>query len=302
MRIVLGQNQYGKEQIRIVRVERGPGSHRIKDLTVSISLSGDLDDTHLGRDNSKVLVTDTQKNTVYAFAKEHGITEVEDFAILLARHFVDSQPSIHRARVRIEEYTWSAALPADPEPAGTARAVQHTFTRSGQETRTAEVVYDGAEFTVTCGLTGLRAFKTAGSEFRGFVQDRYTTLQDTADRVMTPDITARWRHSTPTGVVPADGWARAYDQTRGHMLQAFDDTYSFSQQQTLYAMGTRILEYRAELDEVRLALRNMHHFAVDLSPFGLSNDNEVFYAPDRPYGIMEGTVLRDGAAARIPTD
>jgi urate oxidase len=41
---------------------------------------------------------------------------------------------------------------------------------------------------------------------------------------------------------------------------------------------------------------NKHHFAVDLMPFGLENDNAVFYAADRPYGLIEGTVLRDDAA------
>ena len=28
---------------------------------------------------------------------------------------------------------------------------------------------------------------------------------------------------------------------------------------------------------------------------GLTNDNEVFYASDRPYGLIEGTVTRDDA-------
>jgi urate oxidase len=40
---------------------------------------------------------------------------------------------------------------------------------------------------------------------------------------------------------------------------------------------------------------NKHHFAVDLRPFDLENDNEVFYAADRPYGLIEGTVTRDDA-------
>jgi urate oxidase len=34
---------------------------------------------------------------------------------------------------------------------------------------------------------------------------------------------------------------------------------------------------------------------VDLSPFGLANENEVYYAADRPYGLIEGTVLADDA-------
>jgi urate oxidase len=60
-------------------------------------------------------------------------------------------------------------------------------------------------------------------------------------------------------------------------------------------MGSAVLEARPEVAEVRLSLPNKHHFLVDLSPFGLKNDNEVFHAADRPYGLIEGTVLRDDA-------
>src|SRR3712207_7939987 len=49
--------------------------------------------------------------------------------------------------------------------------------------------------------------------------------------------------------------------------------------------------FRSEVCEVRLALPNKHHFLVDLSPFGLPNDNEVYLAADRPYGLIEGQVL-----------
>jgi urate oxidase len=52
--------------------------------------------------------------------------------------------------------------------------------------------------------------------------------------------------------------------------------------------------------EVRLALPNKHHFVVDLSPFGMENPNETFYAADRPYGLIEGTVLREGAPSAGP--
>jgi urate oxidase len=66
-------------------------------------------------------------------------------------------------------------------------------------------------------------------------------------------------------------------------------------QQTLYAMGREVLEHRPEIAEVRLTLPNKHHLLVDLAPFELANPNEVFVAADRPYGLIEGTVLRDDA-------
>jgi urate oxidase len=79
------------------------------------------------------------------------------------------------------------------------------------------------------------------------------------------------------------------------MTSAFRDTYSYSLQQTLYAMGTAIIDTVPDICEVRLALPNKHHFLVDLEPFGQPNSNEVFYAADRPYGLIEGQVLADDA-------
>src|SRR5690349_2612613 len=106
MGITLGANRYGKAEIRLVRLVRDSDTHELRDLNVSVALAGNLAGPHLTGDNSTVLPTDTQKNTVYAFAKEHGVGELEEFALLLARHFVDSQPSISRARVDISEYGW----------------------------------------------------------------------------------------------------------------------------------------------------------------------------------------------------
>ena len=58
-----------------------------------------------------------------------------------------------------------------------------------------------------------------------------------------------------------------------------------------------MLEKHPEIDEIKFSMPNSHHFLVDLSPFGVENNDEVFWAADRPYGIIEGTVLRDGAPA-----
>lgn len=103
---ILGQNQYGKAENRVVKITRDGATHHIKDLNVSVSLSGDMDAVHYSGSNAHVLPTDTTKNTVYAFAKEHGIASAEQFGIHLARHFVTSQEPIRTARIRIEEYSW----------------------------------------------------------------------------------------------------------------------------------------------------------------------------------------------------
>jgi urate oxidase len=258
---------------------------------------------------------------VYAFAKEHGIESAEQFGIPLARHFVTSQEPIEKARIRLEEYAWeridtsrTASPPAGPPadtaspPVGTASdssgadEPRHSFVRKGQETRLAQVTYDGSSWEVVSGLKDLVVMNSTDSEFWGYVKDRYTTLPEAHDRILATQVSARWRFRWSDEEQPAPDWDTSYEQVRKHMLQAFAETYSLSLQQTLYEMGSRIIDRRDEIDEVRFSLPNKHHFLVDLQPFGLENDNEVYFAADRPYGLIEATVLRDGCAARIPAD
>jgi urate oxidase len=278
MAIVLGANRYGKAEIRLVHVSRATERHGLTDLNVGVALTGDLDATHLTGDNSGVLPTDTMKNTVYAFAREHGVGEPEAFGLLLARHFVSSQPQIRSAVVTIESFGWQRLGP-------------HSFQRAASCTRTASVTVGDTEQVVS-GLTGLTLLNTTASEFHGFPRDRYTTLPETTDRVLATAVDARWRHVG----VDAD-WAGSYAGVRDALVNAFVNTYSHSLQQTLLSMGTLALAARHEVAEIRLTLPNKHHLLVDLAPFGLDNPNEVFVAADRPYGVIEGTVTRDDVPA-----
>jgi urate oxidase len=350
----LGPNNYGKSGVRVVRVGRESPRHELRDLTVHTALAGDFDATHYRGDNTGVLPTDTQKNTVYAFARE-GIGAVESFAERLARHFVDGTPSVTTARVQVEEQAWS-------------RIGEHSFTRGeGGELRTTEVVYDGRAVRTVSGVRDLLLLNTTDSEFSGFLVDEYTTLPETDDRILATAVTATWEYrsaagatSDPTGsgagaslgqeartgigpdessavrpgtgtdgfievdrpATGADGPVdagpsvngaaaaeaaqgdEAYDGTffnsafataRGALLEAFADTYSLSLQQTLYAVGERILKAIPEVAEVRLSLPNRHHYLFDLGRFGLDNPGVVFQAGDRPYGLIEGTVRRENA-------
>ncbi|MFH8256983.1 factor-independent urate hydroxylase [Streptomyces roseolus] len=297
---VLAQNQYGKAENRIVRIARKGGEdgawHEIRDLNVSVALRGEYRDVHLTGDNANCLPTDTTKNTVYAFAKEHGIASPEAFAILLAKHFVTSQPVIREAQVRVEEFAWERI----PVP---TRKEQHSFVRKGQEVRTAQVTYSEATgLQVLSGLKDLTVMNSTNSEFHGFIKDEYTTLQEAYDRILATKVTARWANSAAAAAAdPEHDWDRSYEKARRHMLEAFAETYSYSLQQTLHAMACRVLDHVPTVNEVRLNLPNKHHFLVDLEPFGLKNDNEVYFAADRMYGLIEGTVHRDGVQPVIAT-
>ncbi len=286
MTIVLGDNQYGKAETHVVRVTKsGPDgkTHEIKDLNVSVALAGDFAASHVSGDNSKVVPTDTQKNTIFAFAGDGPIGDTEDFALRLARHFVSEHTWVFRARVSIEEQPWSRiSVDGQPHP--------HAYVRTGSELRLATATSTDVGAWVVAGLRDLVVLKSTGSEFSGFPRDRYTTLPETKDRILATAVTAHWRY----GTTEAD-WSESFAKTRRVLIETFAVKHSLALQQTLYAMGEAVLHAQPEVAEIRLSMANKHHFAVDLTPFGLVNKHEVFYASDRPYGLIEGTVIRDDA-------
>jgi urate oxidase len=282
MGIVLGPNQYGKSENRVVRIVRDTPRHEIHDLNVSTALRGDFAAAHTDGDQSQVLPTDTQKNTAFAFAKKHGVTSPEDYALALARRLVEATPSATSALVRVEEYAW------DRITVGGA-GHDHSFVRRGAEVRTTEIELSSEAAHVVSGLKELTVLKSTGSEFKGFLKDEYTTLPEADDRILATALTARWRYADRGRI----DWNATYDDVRALLLATFATTYSRALQETLYAMGRAVLEAHPEIEEISFAAPNKHHFLVDLAPFGLDNPGEVFIAADRPYGLIEATVTRD---------
>ncbi|MCE0765436.1 urate oxidase [Pseudonocardia kujensis] len=281
MGIRLGANDYGKAENRVVRIYRDAPRHEIRDVTVSTSLRGDFSAAHLEGDQSQVLPTDTQKNTCYAYAKEKGLREIEDYALTLARHFVADVEPVTGARVAVDEHTWER-VPVD------GRGHDHTWVRRESEIRTTAVEVSAEGERVVSGLRDLVLLKSTGSEFAGFLRDGYTTLQETHDRIMSTSLVAEWVYAG-TDV----DWDKSWADARRILLERFATVHSLALQQTLWEMGKAVLEAHPEITEISLSAPNKHHFVVDLAPFGLSNDNEVFYAADRPYGLIRATVSRD---------
>ncbi|WP_234661784.1 factor-independent urate hydroxylase [Agromyces marinus] len=280
--MVLGANQYGKAEVRVVKLTRDTERHEIDDLCVTSQLRGDFTAAHVDGDTRCVVATDTQKNTIFAFARD-GIGSPEAFLLRLADHFTGSFDWVTGGRWEAESTAWQRI-----EAHGAAH--DHAFVRGGQEVRTAVVVADGGARHVIAGLRGLSVLKSTGSGFEGFPRDRYTTLTETADRILATDVTCRWRYA-----VEEVDYDAVHASVRSLLLEAFADQYSAALQATLYDMGRRVLEAHPEIAEIRLSMPNNHHFLVDLAPFGLDNPGEVFYAADRPYGLIEASVERAGA-------
>lgn len=275
----LGKNQFGKAENRVVRVYRDTDRHEIRDLSVTSQLWGDFTTAHTEGNNEHVVPTDTQKNTIFAKAKEEGITSPEDFLTVLADHFTSGFDWVSGGRWAAEEYGWSRINDHD-----------HSFYRSAPEVRTSVLTRDGDVDHLISGFYGLTVLKSTGSGFAGYPKDKYTTLPETEDRILATDIATRWRYNTTS--IDFDA---VYNRVKDIIMSTFTDHYSRALQQTLYKMGEKVIVEVPEIDEIRFSCPNKHHFTQDLSPFGLENPNEVFYAADRPYGLIEASVVRDSA-------
>jgi urate oxidase len=281
--IEVGQNRYGKSAIRLVKVDRATTPHRVRDLTIAIALEGDFAASYSAGDNSAVIATDTMKNTAYALAGEHLTGAIEDFAIALGRHFLAAGTEVERARVTIAEHAWRP-IGASPD----------AFTRDASETRTATVVVGRDGVTVHAGIADLAVMKTTRSAFEGFPRDRYTTLKETDDRILATKVTAGWRYGPDASIDHDASWAAVRDT----LLDTFADHHSVSVQASIWIIGKAVLERHPEVDEISMSLPNLHHWTVDLRPFGLENDREVYVSTTEPHGLIEATIRRSD---RLPS-
>jgi urate oxidase len=281
MPIKLGTNAYGKNAVNLSRVIRHDGHHEFRQVSVSVQLTGNFESAHTLGDNSLILPTDTQKNTVYALAKEHFTGTIEAFGLVLARHFVSRNPQVSKARIELVEHLWQRmSFEGQEHP--------HSFTGGGSEKRRAVVALtaDGTT-TVHAGLKGLMLLKTTNSGFVGYPKDEYTLLPETTDRILATECEAEWEYTS------ADvDFEALYQKIRTSLLRTFSAHKSLSVQHTLYAIGEKILEENDEVKEISLIMPNKHHIPFNLEPFGQANTNEVFVATDAPFGYITGTVVR----------
>lgn len=281
MAIKLTTNAYGKNAVNLSRIIRHADHHEFRQVSVSVQLQGDFDRAHTQGDNALILPTDTQKNTVYVLAKEHFTSTIEAFGLTLAGHFLTNNPPVSKVRIELTEHGWQRmAFDGRPHP--------HAFTGSGPEKRRAIVEQTAAGAQVWAGLQDLLLLKTTDSGFENYIQDQYTVLPPTADRILATKCEATWRYDTAELDFEA-----AYQRIRTRLLRTFSEHKSRSVQHTLYAIGEDILAENSEVVEISLIMPNKHHIPFNLEQFGLDNKNEVFIATDEPFGYITGTIGRE---------
>lgn len=279
----LGANRYGKSRIRLVTVDRSMDRHEMRDLTVDVSLEGDFTAAHVDGDNANIVATDTMKNTVYAFAREHLTGPPEVLGLAVARHFA-AYPQVDKAVITLRLHGWSRIpLASGGSP--------DAFTRSGELTRVAIVAASAGGATVEAGIEDLTVMKTTRSAFTGFERDAWTTLPEADDRIMSTKITAVWGYGE-TAAEPGFDFDAAFEGARSTLLTVLAEHFSPSVQTSVWIMATAMLEADPAMDWVRMVLPNLHHWTVNLEPFGLDNRDMVYVSTTEPHGLIDATVRR----------
>jgi urate oxidase len=277
----LAENTYGKCQVRVVRVKRDKPMHSFQEWSVEILLTGEFGECFTTGDNSRILATDTMKNTVYSLARDTEAQSIEDFALELSGYLVRNNPQVAEATISIVSIPWTHV-----NVDGTT--FPSAFQQTSGELQTATVSYTrGGEVAVTSGLQDLVIMKTANSGFEGFIRDSHTTLPETADRLLGTAVRAQWKYSSSS--VDFD---RLRGFARNTLLKTFAEHESRSVQHTLYAMANALLESAPEIEDIQITMPNKHCLLVDLSRFGKTNPNEIFVPTDEPYGYIEARLCR----------
>ncbi|HEY6167800.1 MAG TPA: urate oxidase [Verrucomicrobiae bacterium] len=280
MKAKLLDHQYGKSRVRVMKILRKGPTHSIKELTVAVALAGDFESSYTSADNTRVVPTDTMKNTVNALAKEHLGAETERFAATLAQHFLKKYPQVKTATVELSERVWDRlVIHGKPHP--------HSFSSSQQARPSARVVVMEGSIEIESGIEDLLILKSTQSGFEGFPKCEFTTLPETSDRIFATALKATWTWTREPADYPAANAA-----ITAALLEPFALNYSPSVQVTLFQMGEAALKACPEISRIHLAMPNKHCLLINLKPFGLDNRNEVFVPTDEPHGQIEATIVR----------
>ena len=274
-------HQYGKARVRVLKILRDGPVHTLKDLDVAARLRGDFESSYTSGDNTKVTPTDTIKNTINIFARQHLGPEIERFALLLGEHFLTRYEQVHQAEIEVSERRWERLLvDGQPHP--------HSFQAGSEGRMFTRVTCDRTTKTVRSGIRDLVILKSTGSGFENYPKDEFTTLPETADRILATSFSSTWTFKDQP-----ENYNRANEAILTAMLKVFANNYSPSAQTTLFQMGEAALAASPEISGLDLRMPNKHCLLINLAPFGLENKNEVFVPTDEPHGDILATVMRD---------
>lgn len=284
MDIKLVQNDYGESRVRLFRVMHRGGLHEVKDLAVSGRFEGSFGPAYTAGDNRVILPPDTIKNTVYVLARQYPAEAIEDFAFHLVEHFLTYNPQVSRIALEITERPWSR-IPIGEK--GHASA----FVGNAGERRAARISATREKTSLESGIQNLHLLKTASASFEGFLRDPYTTVESRSQTIFSAEICAHWSYEFPEPEMP---FSTMWHGIRKTLLETFAAHESKSPQNMLYMLGHAVLHNFEAIAEIQLTISEGYCGLVDLKPFGMENENEVFAPAAEPRAVVSGTMRRNG--------
>ncbi|KAH6802419.1 uricase / urate oxidase / nodulin 35 [Perilla frutescens var. frutescens] len=293
------EQRHGKSRVRVGRIWREPnGRHNFVEWNVSISLLSDCLPAYTLADNCDIVATDTMKNTVYVKAKEcQQPLSVEDFAILLGKHFTSFYPQVTAAIIKIVEKPWER-IHIDGHPH------EHGFKLGSEKHSTEVIVKKSGGLQVISGIEGLAVLKTTQSGFEGFIRDQYTILPETRERMFATEVTSSWRYSYESlASIPSNQlyFMEKYLDVKKVLIDTFfgpakRGVYSPSVQSTLYDMAKAVLARVPEVSSIQLKMPNIHFLPVNLSskdnPVIVKFEDDVYLPTDEPHGSIQASLSR----------
>ena len=276
----LQTNRYGKARVRVFKKIKKDGLHVPKELDVKTVLEGGFGDSYTKDDNRKVIATDSIKNTTNVVAYNQLGTETEPFALVLCEHYLKKYSHVTSVHVETLERVWERQI-VEGKPSGT------NFISSGKGIPWTQTVATRDSIETASGIRELVLLKTSGSAWEDFLRDDLATLPDANDRLLATSLTARWVYQK----APAS-YATANANIIQAMLEAFSTRFSPSVQSTQYHMGEAALNACPEIIQISLTMPNLHYLVIDLTPFNIQNDKELFVPTEAPQGWIEATVAR----------
>lgn len=296
---------YGKNNVKVLHITRNGPVHSIKEFEVDTHLKLYTQKDYFEGDNSDIVATDSQKNTVYVLAKKYGIKTPEEFALLLTSHFLNKYPHVKEAHVHVEEYPWERLGQQESTSGYGKQKHNHAFVFTPTAIRYCDVIQkrNDSKPIIISGLKGLRVLKTTKSSFVNFVNDEYRTLADQYDRIFSTIVESKWEYSTVDGL----DFSHAWNTVKDVILNTFAGdpnvgVSSPSVQNTLYLAEKTVLDKISQVSAISMQMPNKHYFNFDTSKFQSvipGDNNDVFIPTDKPFGIIYAQLDRKSIQSRL---
>ncbi|EDV31372.1 uncharacterized protein Dana_GF15322 [Drosophila ananassae] len=307
---------YGKDAVKVLHVSRKGPVHTIQEYEVGTHLKLYSKKDYYQGNNSDIVATDSQKNTVYLLAKKHGVESPEKFAILLAQHFLNKYSHVEEAHVHVEAYPWQRVCQDETKananglaPVGNQGSCNFSsidnrslhnhafiFTPTAQHYCDVVARRTDPKQTVITGIKGLRVLKTTQSSFVNFVNDEFRSLPDQYDRIFSTVVDCSWEYSSTDNL----DFLRAWQTVKNIILRNFagDPQVGISSpsvQHTLYLSERQVLDVLPQVSVISMTMPNKHYFNFDTKPFqkiAPGDNNEVFIPVDKPHGTIYAQLAR----------